>query len=69
MLKKRIAATLNIKSNVLVKGIKFKNHRTLNDVIAAVKIFCIRDIDELVILDIGKNILSQKPDFNFLKLI
>ena len=69
MLKKRIAATLNIKNNVLVKGIKFKNHRTLNDIIAAVKIFCIRDIDELIILDIGRSILREKPDFNFLKLV
>ena len=69
MLKKRIAATLNIKSNTLVKGVKFKSHRTLNDVIAAVKIFCIRDIDELIILDVGKNIFREKPDFNFLKLV
>lgn len=69
MLKKRISASLNIMNSRLVKGKNFKHHRTLNDIITAVKIFCIRDIDELIIQDINKNILKQKPDFNFLQEI
>jgi cyclase len=69
MLKKRVAASLNIKDYKLVKGKNFKDHRTLNDITTAIKIFCIRDIDELIIQDINKNILKEKPDFNFLQEI
>lgn len=69
MLKKRLAASLHIHNYKLVKGKNFKDYRTLNDIISAIKIFCIRDIDELVIQDINKNILKEKPDFNFLQEI
>jgi len=69
MLKKRVSASLNIMNSRLVKGKNFKDYRTLNDVITAIKIFCIRDIDELIIQDINKNILKEKPDFNFLREI
>lgn len=69
MLKKRIAASLLIRDQVLVKGKQFKNHRTLNDLVTAVKIYCMRDIDELYLFDIAKTSQSQKPDYNFLKEI
>ena len=69
MLKKRVAASLLIKDQILVKGKNFNNYRTLNDIITAIKIFCLRDIDELFIFDIGKTLESKNPDFNFLSEI
>lgn len=69
MLKQRIAATLLIDKKNLVKGKNFQNYRKLNDLISAVNIFCLRDIDELILLDIKNSTQKKCPDFNFIKEI
>lgn len=53
MLKPRVIPILLIKDEGLVKGKCFKNHRYVGDPINAVKIFNEKEVDEMVILDIG----------------
>lgn len=69
MLKKRISACLLMNNYSMIKGKHFKNYRTLNDISASINIFCLRDIDELVILDIEKYDFNKKPNINYLREI
>ena len=77
MLKKRIIPTLLLKNMGLVKDVSFKSERRVGSVLPQVKIYNMREVDELIILDvngsINKNIISvneveQFSRFNFIPL-
>lgn len=62
----RIMPTLLYKDFTLVKGIKFNSWRRVGSVMQAVKVYNMRDVDELVFLDIQATTEKRKPDFNLI---
>lgn len=62
----RIIPTLLIKDSALVKTVKFKNPKYIGDPINAVKIFNLKEVDELVLLDIG---VKKKINFELISEI
>ena len=52
MLKLRIIPTLLFKNLKLVKGINFNSWRTVGSIIQAIKIYSIRNVDEIILLNI-----------------
>jgi cyclase len=63
MLKKRIIPALIIKDNLQVKTRRFKNPRPIGSIIEAVKLYDLREVDELIVLDISKSFNQQEPDY------
>lgn len=63
----RIIPVLLIDNQDLVKTVQFKNSTYLGDPVNAVKIFNIKGIDELSILDISATKRETEPDFELLK--
>ena len=63
MLKTRIIPTLLYKNLTLVKGVSFDSWRRVGSVMQAVKVYNIREVDELVFLDITATGAQRKPDF------
>lgn len=63
MLKTRIIPTLLYKNLTLVKGVSFDSWRRVGSVMQAVKVYNIREVDELIFLDITATRESRKPDF------
>ena len=64
----RIIPVLLIDDRDLVKTINFSSPTYLGDPVNAVKIFNIKNVDELCILDISKN-KSSEPDYDLLSRI
>ncbi|MBI5644487.1 imidazole glycerol phosphate synthase subunit HisF [Candidatus Kaiserbacteria bacterium] len=52
MLKIRVIPCLTIKGQKLVKSVRFAEHRNIGSYIAAVRVFNVRDVDELILLDL-----------------
>ena len=52
MLKTRVIPTLTIKDLRLVKSTQFGEHRNIGSIIAAVRVFNARDVDEMIVLDL-----------------
>jgi len=63
----RIFPVLLINNQDLIKTVNFKNPTYLGDPINAVKIFNIKGVDELSILDISATKENKEPDFELLK--
>jgi len=63
MLRIRIMPTLLYKDVGLVKGISFDSWRRVGSVMQAVKVYNMRDVDELVFLDITATRDARSPDF------
>ena len=63
MLKKRIIPALLIKDNLLVKTRKFKNARSIGSIIEAVKLYDLREVDELIVLDISNSSYDKEPNY------
>ncbi len=63
MLKTRIMPTLLYRNFNLVKGRRFDSWRTIGNVIQAVKVYNMREVDELVFLDIAATREGRRPDF------
>ena len=63
----RIIPVLLIDDRDLFKTVQFGERTYLGDVVNAVKIFNIKGIDELSVLDIGATKNNQEPDFDLLK--
>lgn len=53
MLKTRIIPTLLFKDHGLVKGVGFDSWRRVGTALPAIKVYCTREVDELVIVDIS----------------
>lgn len=66
---KRLIPVLLIKNRELVKTIRFKKPRYIGDPINAVRIFNDKEVDELIVLDIGVSNNSSEPDFSFIERI
>lgn len=56
-----------MKDGGLYKGVKFKNHKYIGDPINTVKIFNDKEVDELVVLDIGASKSKKGPNFELLR--
>ena len=52
MLSKRIIPCLDVKNNVVVKGVRFRHHQVVGDIIELAKAYCDGGADELVFYDI-----------------
>jgi imidazole glycerol-phosphate synthase subunit HisF len=63
MLKARIVPTLLFKNFGLVKGLQFNSWRRIGSVMQAVKVYNLREVDELVFLDISATLEGNSPDF------
>jgi cyclase len=63
MLKHRIMPTLLFKEVGLVKGIGFDSWRRVGTAMQAVKVYNMRQVDELVFLDIAATPSGARPDF------
>jgi cyclase len=63
MLKIRVMPTLLFKDFGLVKGIRFDSWRRVGSVMQAIKVYNMREVDELVFLDITATLEERRPDF------
>ena len=63
----RIIPTLLIDDRDMFKTINFGKRTYLGDPVNAVKIFNIKGVDEMSILDIGASKNKREPDFEILK--
>lgn len=63
MLKIRILPTLLFKDLGLVKGVRFDSWRRVGGVMQAVKVYNMREVDELIFLDITATLETRRPDF------
>ncbi|MBU3126669.1 glycosyl amidation-associated protein WbuZ [Clostridium tagluense] len=67
MLKVRIIPTLLWKDVGLVKGIGFNSWRRIDTVLPAIKVYNMRDVDELILLDISSTNENRAPDYDSIK--
>ena len=63
MLRSRVIPCLLLHNKGLVKTTKFTDPKYIGDPINAVKIFNEKEVDELIILDIGASINGVEPDY------
>ncbi|MBN8195901.1 MULTISPECIES: imidazole glycerol phosphate synthase subunit HisF [Thalassospira] len=63
MLKTRVIPTLLFKDFGLVKGKKFDSWRRVGSAMQAVSVYNMRDVDELIFLDISASPNGAEPDF------
>jgi imidazole glycerol-phosphate synthase subunit HisF len=63
MLKLRIMPTLLYKDTTLVKGKAFDSWRRVGSLMQAIKVYNMREVDELVFLDITASAQGRRPDF------
>ena len=66
MLKIRIIPTLLYKKPTLVKGIGFDSWRRVGSAMQAVKVYNLREVDELIFLDITATNENRHPDFELI---
>ncbi len=62
MLKSRVLPTLLYKDVTLVKSIEFDSWRRVGSAMQAVKVYNLREVDELVFLDITATLHNRPPD-------
>lgn len=63
MLKVRVVPTLLYKDFGLVKGVAFDSWRRTGDALQAMKVYNLREVDEIVLLDIAATPAGRGPDF------
>ncbi|MBK4775458.1 imidazole glycerol phosphate synthase subunit HisF [Candidatus Pantoea edessiphila] len=66
MLAKRIIPCLDVYNNQVVKGVQFRNHQIVGDIISLAKYYSTEGADELVFYDINASIESRIPDKNWI---
>lgn len=64
MLKTRVIPTLLWKDFGLVKGVGFDSWRGVGSVMPAIKIYQLRDVDELILLDLSSSNQARTLDFD-----
>lgn len=62
MLKTRVIPTLLWKNVGLVKGVAFNSWRRIGSIIPAVKVYNMRQVDEMIVLDISATTENRRPD-------
>lgn len=63
MLKVRIIPTLLWKGSGLVKGVAFDSWRRVGSVLPAIKVYNLRDVDEMIVVDITATEENREPDY------
>ncbi len=63
MLKIRVIPTLLWKNVGLVKGVAFDSWRRVGTVLPAIKVYNMREVDELILLDISATPEGREPDY------
>jgi cyclase len=63
MLKTRVMPTLLFKDNGLVKGVRFASDRRVGAALQSLKVYNLREVDELVFLDVSATHDGRPPDF------
>jgi cyclase len=66
MLRPRLIACLLIHSGGLVKTVNFANTKYVGDPINAVRIYNEKEVDELVVMDIGATVKGVEPDYQMI---
>ncbi len=64
MLKTRVIPTLLWKNEGLVKGVGFDSWRRIGAVLPAIKVYNMREVDELMLLDISASLENREPDYD-----
>jgi cyclase len=64
MLKVRVIPTLLYKNNLLVKGVAFDSWRPVGGAMQSIKVYNLRDVDELIFVDITATNEQREPDFS-----
>jgi len=67
MLKHRIIPILLLLNNGLVKTRLFRDPKYVGDPINAIRIFNEKEVDELMVLDIGASKVGREPDFEIIE--
>ncbi|WP_343189521.1 imidazole glycerol phosphate synthase subunit HisF [Buchnera aphidicola] len=62
MLAKRIIPCLDVKNGIVVKGVRFKNHKIVGDILSLVKRYIYEGADEIVFYDIQASSKSLLVD-------
>lgn len=63
----RVIPVLLLKDQGLYKTIKFKNPKYVGDPINALRIFCEKEVDEIIVLDIGASAEGTAPQLDFIR--
>src|ERR1700741_695735 len=63
----RVIPVLLVQGNGLYKTVKFKEPRYVGDPINAIKIFNDKEVDELVLLDIGATRTAHAPSYSLIE--
>jgi len=63
MLKIRVIPTLLMKDVGLVKGVGFDSSRRVGSAVQAIKVYNMREVDELVLVDVSASRDGRSPDF------
>ena len=66
MLKTRIIPTLLYKRPTLVKGVGFDSWRRVGAPLQAIRVYNLREVDELIFLDIAATAEGRMPDFELI---
>jgi cyclase len=66
MLKLRVMPTLLYKDIGLVKGVRFDSWRRVGGVMQAVKVYNLREVDELIFLDVSATREQREPDYDLI---
>lgn len=67
MLKVRVIPTLLYKSVGLVKGVGFNSWRRVDTVLPAIKVYNMREVDELILVDIEATTEERDPDYEAIR--
>lgn len=67
MLKVRVIPTLLYKSVGLVKGVGFNSWRRVDTVLPAIKVYNMREVDELILVDIEATKEKKEPDYDSIR--
>lgn len=67
MLKTRVIPTLLFKEIGLVKGIGFDSWRRVDTVLPAIKVYNMREVDELILVDIDATKNNSEPDYESIR--
>lgn len=66
MLRPRIIVSLLLENGDLIKTVKFNRSKYIGDPINAVRIFNEKEVDELIVLDIGASRDGREPDYDLI---
>ncbi len=66
MLKTRVIPTLLYRDFTLVKGVRFDSRRVVGSPVQAVQVYNLRNVDELVFLDVTATLDERRPDFRLI---